>query len=223
MRYSYQIVVPAATYAPWLRDNEFLTLFKQVKKNSLVNFYQAYELWSLVEQLEKVNGDVLEVGVWRGSSSIVMGSKLKQLCSEKHVYACDTFEGVVKSDASRDNFYKGGEHRDTSQAFVAQLVEAAGLTNVTLLKGVFPEETGHCIESRQFSLCHIDVDTYISARQVMDWVWQRLSAGGVIIFNDFGFPMTQGITALVNEYRRDSDKMVIHNLNGNGILVKVKV
>ena len=219
---SYQIFIPASTYAPWLKDIEFLKLFKKAKKNSLVNFYQGFELWKLVEQTDKLDGDVLEVGVWRGSTSIIMAAKLKYMNSNKHVYACDTFEGVVKSSSDHDNFYKDGEHSDTSFEFVKNIVQNEfNLDNVTLLKGIFPEETEHFINDRKFSFCHIDVDTYNSAKEVVNWIWDRLSTGGIIVFNDYGFPMTRGITRLVNEYRKDSDKVVVHNFNGNGIIIKI--
>jgi len=219
---SYQIFIPASTYAPWQKDFDFLKLFKKAKKNSLVNFYQGFELWKLIEQIEKIEGDVLEVGVWRGSTSIIMASKLQAMNSKKHLYACDTFEGVVKSSSKYDNFYKNGEHRNTSYDFVKNLIRKKfNLNNITLLKGIFPEDTQHLINDRKFSFCHVDVDTYNSAKEVVNWIWDKLSIGGIIIFNDYGFPITKGITKLVNEYRKESDKLVIHNLNGNGIVVKI--
>ena len=220
---SYQIFIPASTYAPWLKDTEYLKLFTKAKKNSLVNFYQGYELWKIIEQAEKVEGDVLEVGVWRGSTSIIMASKLKSMNSDKHLYACDTFEGVVKSSADHDNFYQDGEHSDTSFEFVKNLIQNEfNLENVTLLKGIFPEDTEHCVKDRKFSFCHIDVDTYNSGKEVVKWIWDKMNPGGIIVFNDYGFPMTRGITQLVNEYRTDKDKVVIHNFNGNGIIIKTK-
>ncbi len=220
---SYQIFIPASTYAPWLQDAEYLKLYKQAKKNSLVNFYQGFELWKLIEQTAKLDGDVLEVGVWRGSTSIIMATKLKNMNSHKQLFACDTFEGVVKASREYDNFYQDGEHSDTSVEFVRDLMEKKfGLNNVTLLRGIFPDETADMIKDRKFCFCHVDVDTYQSAKEVVSWVWDKMSTGGMIVFNDYGFPMTRGITRLVNEYREDGDKMVIHNFNGHGIIVKIK-
>ncbi len=219
---SYQIFTPASTYAPWLRDEAFLKVFNRVKQDSLVNFYQAYDLWKHVEEAEKVEGDVLEVGVWRGSTAVVMAHKLQQLRSPKHLYACDTFEGVVKPNRALDNVYEGGEHDDVSFEDVKALVhQRFGLTNTSLIKGVFPDEVAHQLNDKQFSLCHIDVDTYTSAKEAVDWIWKRLTTGGTIIFNDYGFPGTQGITTLVNEYRDDPDKLVIYNFNGNGVVIKI--
>jgi O-methyltransferase len=221
-RLSYQIIIPANTYAPWLNDKNFQQLFKHVKKHSLVNKYQAWELWNQVENCVKVDGDILEVGVWRGSTSIIMGQKLQQLGSDKTIYACDTFEGVVKAGDAHDNYYKGGEHNDTSLDFVKSQVAKFNLQNVQLLKGIFPEDTGGQIGEKKFSLCHIDVDAYQSGKEVFEWVWPRLNVGGTILFNDYGFPLTRGITRLVNEQYARRDCLVMHNLNGNGIIIKIK-
>lgn len=219
---SYQIVHPAATYAPWLKDKVFLEHFWKLKKHSLVNIYQAWELWTTVANQAGTEGDILEVGVWRGSTSILMGLKLQGLGSGKKVYACDTFEGVVKAGSEEDNCYSGGEHKDTSLAFVDRLVHRNGLSNITLLKGIFPEDTGHIIADKKFSICHIDVDAYESGRGVLEWVWPRLVTGGIVLFNDYGFPATKGITKLVNEYRGKDGCIMFHNLNGNGLLIKTK-
>ncbi len=219
----YQMVTPGATYAPWVLDKEFLAIYTRVKKNSLLNFYQAWELWKLAENAASKEGNVLEVGVWRGSSSIMMGSKLKQMGSNKTIFSCDTFEGVVKAGTSEDNHYKGGEHSDTSLQFVKNHVEKEfGLSNVKLLQGIFPDDTGHLVQNEKFCLVHIDVDAYVSAKDIMDWVWDRMSIGGVIVFNDYGFPLTKGITLLVNEYLQRPDAVRIHNLNGHGIIIKIK-
>jgi O-methyltransferase len=91
-----------------------------------------------------------------------------------------------------------------------------------MLIGAFPDETGSEIAGNRFRLCHIDVDVYESARATLDWVWPRMPAGGVIIFDDYGFLSTSGITRLVNEERGKPDRIIIHNLNGHGLLIKIR-
>jgi O-methyltransferase len=219
---SYQIIVPSNTYAPWVKDQDFQKIFWGNKKHSLINIYQAWELWKTVENTSQVPGDILEVGVWRGSTSIIMGSKLKQINASKTIFACDTFEGVVKAGNHKDNFYKGGEHNDTSLEFTRTRIAAHQLSNITLRKGIFPEQTGHLIADRTFSLCHIDVDAFDSGKDILEWVWLRMNIGGVVIFSDYGFPLTRGITLLVDEQTAYDDRLVLHNLNGNGIIIKIK-
>ena len=77
-------------------------------------------------------------------------------------------------------------------------------------------------EGSTFKLCHIDVDVYLSAKDVQSWIWDKLIIGGVIVFDDFGFSSTDGITNFVNEQRKLTDRTVIHNLNGHAVIIKLK-
>ena len=219
---SYQVILPIATYAPWLKDKAFLEIYSRVKSVCLVNIYQCWELWCLIGETGKLDGDVLEVGVFRGATSGIMGTRIKQLNSKSTLFCCDTFEGVVKASV-QDNYYVGGEHKDTSMNLVKDLlVQRLGLENVVILKGVFPDETSGSITSNTFRFCHIDVDTYQSAKDVLDWIWPKLSVGGMVVFNDYAYPRTKGVTRLVEERRQEQDGLVMHNLNGNGIIMKIK-
>lgn len=78
------------------------------------------------------------------------------------------------------------------------------------------------IASRRFSLCHIDVDVYESARDIFDWVWPRMAPGGVVVFDDYGFRGCVGITMLGEDLRARQDLVFIHNMNGHALLVKTK-
>jgi O-methyltransferase len=216
----HQLVIPHATYSPWWADAEFQATFREVQAFTLVDVYRLYELWTLLEQIKDVEGDVLEVGVWRGGSGCLLARKAQlEGLGPVTVFLCDTFAGVVKAGA-QDSEYKGGEHSDTSANIVRGLVGRLGLDNVRVLEGTFPDETGHTIESRPFRLCHIDVDVYDSARDVFEWCWSRLSAGGVVVFDDYGFHDCEGVTRLVRELAARGDVLFVHNLNGHALLIK---
>ena len=214
-------VHPNATYAPWNADSDFVADLKIVRSRTLVDVYKLYELWTIVSQLGKLpEGDVLEVGVWRGGSGALMALNAKRLGVRSHFYLMDTFEGVVKAGVN-DTFYESGEHSDTSIEFVRHFTKELGLQNVSLHKGVFPDQTGSAVSERQFRLCHIDVDTFDSARSVFDWVWPKIVPGGLVVFDDYGFYNCGGVTRLVNELSTRSDVLFFHNLNGHGIFVKL--
>ncbi|WP_051148502.1 TylF/MycF/NovP-related O-methyltransferase [Desulfospira joergensenii] len=217
----YGYVIPRAHYSPWLIDNEFQELYEKIKRNTLVDIYRCYELWQLISQCIRLNGNVLEIGVWRGGTSAIFCSRTSKLSPDKKVYCADTFQGVVKAGA-KDSSYKGGEHRDTSVGIVKKLLsEDLHCNNYEILEGIFPEDTAHKIKNEVFCFCHIDVDVYESARDIVDWVWSRLVVGGLLVFDDYGFFGCSGITKYVNELRGFDDRYVIHNLNGHAIVMKL--
>jgi O-methyltransferase len=217
---SHTIVIPHATYSPWIDDANFARAFQKIRKNTLVDVYRAYELWSLVRETSNLTGDILEVGVWRGGTGCLIAERAKQLGSTATVFLCDTFEGVVKA-GDQDSHYRGGEHADTSMDTVRQLATRMDLTNIEMLEGIFPDATAHRIKDRQFSLCHIDVDVYESAKHVAEWVWPRLASGGVIVYDDYGFSACEGITNLVNQRLQGQGALILHNLNGHAVVVKL--
>ena len=215
----HQLVIPHATYSPWWTDAEFQKVFRQVQAFTLVDVYRLYELWALVGQVAGVEGDILEVGVWRGGSGCLLAAKAKLEELPVRVFLCDTFAGVVKAGA-QDGDYTGGEHSDTSANIVKKLVAQLELEDVQILEGIFPDETAHLVDLAHFRLCHIDVDVYESAREVFEWCWERLSVGGLVVFDDFGFHDCGGVTRLVTELAARADVLFLHNLNGHAVLIK---
>ncbi len=218
---AYEPIIPRSTYSPWLADQEFIRTYEAIHEYTLLDKYRCYELWQLVEQSAKLpKGAILEVGAWRGGSGALIAQKAKLCGIEESVYLCDTFAGVVKA-GEKDLTYNGGEHNDASAEKVRDLLLQLELDQAKVLRGIFPEETDSAIEEAEFRLCHIDVDVYQSAKDVLDWVWPRLLLGGMVIFDDYGFEGCNGVTQLVNEQCLFPDRVFIHNLNGHAVFVKV--
>ena len=221
--FQYEVIAPYANYAPWLKDVEFQSIYEKIKGNTLVDFYRCFELWQLVEEVQSLDksAGILEVGVWKGGTAGVIGKKLALLNSSAPFYLADTFTGIVKA-SEKDKFYTGGEHADTTIETVEALMKG-GYNNYSILTGIFPNDTAMKIGSNEkFGLCHIDVDVYQSAKDIVEWIWDRLIIGGVIVFDDYGFHTTTGVTTLVNDLKNMSDRLVIYNLNGHALIIKVK-
>lgn len=211
---------PISTYSPWLTDNDFQRTYRITRRHTLVDEWRCYELWQLLGEVAHVPGSILEVGVWRGGTGALMARRAELLGITDPVLLCDTWEGVVNSGAI-DTYYHNGEHSDASQETVRELVDRRmGLARVRVLKGVFPDETGGQLENEVLRFVHIDVDVYQSAADTFAWAWSRLSEGGIVVFDDYGFPATPGVTRFVDEHRVGADRLFLHNLNGHAILVK---
>lgn len=221
---NYGFSFPSANYTPWQSDSAFMNIYDQIKNNTLVDIYRCYELWQLVHKVSTLDphAAILEVGVWRGGTAAIMARQLACVKSKANLYLADTFSGVAKAGVN-DSFYSGGEHSDTSQYVVEDLLKnKSHYPYYKILKGVFPEDTADKILiSEQFGLCHIDVDVYDSAKDILEWVWNKLIPGAVVVFDDYGFHTCTGVTKLVEEYRHQPDRQIIHNLNGHALMIKL--
>jgi len=216
------LINPFADYIPWQSDSNFLKTYDIIKDYTLVDIYRCFELWQLVSQSLKVGGGLIEIGVWRGGTGGLVCKRVELEKCDNMVYLADTFKGVVKASGI-DSFYKGGEHSDTSISIVNKLlIESLHLSNYKLLEGIFPEETSHLVSDNSFCFCHIDVDVYNSAKDIVDWIWPKLKVGGMIVYDDYGFLACSGVTKFVNEGVDKDDRILIYNLNGHGIVIKIK-
>ena len=56
---------------------------------------------------------------------------------------------------------------------------------------------------------------------MLEFVWPRMPLGAVVIFDDYGVAVCNGITDLVDEYRGRGDRVTTYNLNGHAVMVKI--
>ena len=216
----HQQIIPFATYSPWEKDSEFGEVYEIIRDFTLVDKYRCYELWDIVRQVAHLQGDIIEVGVWKGGTGALI-AKAAEINDKASVYLCDTFEGVVKA-GEHDTNYKGGEHADTSRQIVEGLLTKLEIQNTEILQGIFPDDFRAKMEDKPVKFCHIDVDTYGSALGVFEFVWPRLVTGGAVAFDDYGIWGCEGVTKMFNELVI-SNGFKIYNLNGHGIIIKTGI
>jgi O-methyltransferase len=209
------------------RDPVFVQLYSDILRFApiMVDGARSWLLFELIRRLSStpaVLGSFLEVGSWRGGSGALIAKTAEHFGLVSPVYLCDTFKGVPKASA-KDNVYVGGEHADTSLEQVQALMATLGLTNVSILAGIFPDETGHHIDrDEKFRFCHIDVDTYLSAKDSLDWVWPRMEKGSIVVYDDYGHGVCAGVRAHVDEHCGDVDKIIfMHPITTHAVMIKI--
>lgn len=219
----HQKIFPQATYSPWINDIKFQNVYKIAKNYTLIDEYRMYELYQLASQAAKLNGDFLEVGVWRGGSSAIIKSAVKNLNLKNKFYIADTFKGVVKAGSVYDTKYKGGEHNDASITHVKRLFKQIQLPVPKILVGIFPDDH-KMLDIKKLAFVHCDVDAYESTKDIIEWCLPKMIKGGVIILDDYGFSSCEGVTSYINFIVKDSLLLkkfrFIYNINGHAVLIK---
>lgn len=206
-------------YPRHLLDADFIRASELAAPHTLVDDLRRHELWTLVGQAAKLApGNILEVGVWRGGTGLLIAQAMQHFATPGTLYLADTFAGVVKA-GERDEHYVGGEHADVKYDAVVKLFADHTTVPVEILVGMFPEDTGARLGG-SLRLVHVDVDVYQGAKDVVEWCYDRIVPGGIIVFDDYGFSTTSGVTRLCEEYERDDRFVFLHNANGHAVLIK---
>ena len=182
-------------YAPW-RGEDFARYFSIAAPRTSVSADRCYVLCTLLKQALSIEGDVWECGVYKGGTAAMLARIMQESGTSKKFYLFDTFSGMPETDKERD-LHQKGDFADTSAEQVEAYVNAPGIA--ILRKGFIPE-TFSGLESRRIAFAHIDVDIYKSIMDCMHFIWPRLSSGGFVVFDDYGFPSCPGALQAVDEF-----------------------
>lgn len=183
-------------FSPWLGEGEFGRYYGLAAPRTLVSADRCHVLYQLLKQALHVDGDVWECGVYKGGTAAMMAAVMADAHSAKSLVLFDTFSGMPETDADKDRHLKG-DFADTSVEAVTSYVGHAATCIVR--KGFIPE-TFAGLESARIALAHIDVDIYRSIIDCLDFIWPRLSVGGLLVFDDYGFASCPGARAAVDEF-----------------------
>ncbi len=147
-------------------------IYKNLEHASL--FATREDLWAFALSKVKLPGNALEFGVSDGYSI----NYLARLGAGMHFYGFDSFEGL-EEDWSGTGLRRGFFSREGKLPDVPD--------NVTLIKGWFDQTLPAFLNTHKstFPLIHIDCDTHHAAATALALLADRLSAGTIIIFDEY--------------------------------------
>lgn len=150
------------------------------------------------KQTSTVRGEIVEFGIFKGNSFfrwIKFRDLLEQTGSRK-VIGFDIFgdfpeAGFEEDKQKRDAFVaetNGG--KSISLEEINELLTKQGLNkNVEIVKGDILKTLDEYLINNphlKISLLHIDVDLYEPTKHVLEKLYDKVTKGGIIIFDDYG-------------------------------------
>ncbi|UCD67837.1 MAG: class I SAM-dependent methyltransferase [Betaproteobacteria bacterium] len=163
----------------------------------------------------KIEGDIVECGVWRGGSMLA-AIKTLQFCGEadRTCRLFDTFEGMtppttydVEFDGKTALELLNSSDRNEADSFwcyaplegVKALLAETGYSSdrLVFVKGRV-EDTLPASAPGQIALLRLDTDWYESTKHELEHLYPKLVTGGVLIVDDYGH--WQGAHRAVDEY-----------------------
>jgi len=195
-----QLVPDRAAYQPrfrpWLLP-QWQSRFAPTRGLTMVSDDRLYVLASLLGQaLATCPGDVAECGVYRGGTARLLLDTMRTARTQRRLFLCDTFAGLPETDPAAD-VHATGDFGNTSQTRVrAQFADA---DDVELVSGVIPESLAP-LADRRFCFVHVDLDLHASVLGAVRFFYERVSPGGFLVFDDYGFSSTPGARRALDEF-----------------------
>lgn len=189
-----------------------LSLVGQDKTDNIYKQCRSYTLQQMVEHCITIGieGDVAECGCWKGQSSHIISTILRANGFSGTFHIFDSFEGGLSDKQVEDNNQRvtmdGKAVQDEKQFFASSESDLhhalAGFNFYRLYKGWIPDRF-HEVADRTFSFVHVDVDLFQPTLDSLSFFWPRLSDGGVLIVDDYGYTQFPGAKKAVDQFLAD--------------------
>lgn len=150
----------------------------------------------------KIPGAVVECGVWRGGSMFAVARTLLDAgLDDRELFLFDTFSGMPSPDA---NDYRARDGRAAAALlsnplqFRTRAVAGLDVVKRTMKSSNFDERRTHYVVGKveqtvpeaappQIAILRLDTDWYSSTLHELEHLFSRLSRGGVLIIDDYGW------------------------------------
>lgn len=203
-----------------IQDDDFAEILEAVSPYCMAmevgSVEVLYSLYANVRHVisRNIPGDIVECGVWQGGMILLAALTLKTFGDEsRRLYLYDTFSGMPKpgdEDIDWDgnaalNAWHHWNKKETPWGFggtVDEVRQLVGLSGYPPEKFVFVEgmveDTIPNTVPEKISLLRLDTDLYQSTYHELVHLYPRLSVGGFLIIDDYGF--YQGARKATDQY-----------------------
>ena len=168
-----------------------------VQAPTMIGMDRINNLQQCVERVlaDKVPGDLIETGVWRGGSCIFMRGVLKAHgVTDRTVWVADSFEGLPPPNPDKYP-QDAGLHFEQYKELAVSLEEVQrNFERYDLLDGQVRFVKGWFRDSLpgapigKLAVMRLDGDLYESTMDALTSLYDRLSPGGFVIIDDYSIP-----------------------------------
>jgi O-methyltransferase len=204
-------------FSPWNDYGDFGRYRVLAAPYTLVSRDRLYVLYALALNAIQLRGDFWECGVYKGGTAKMLAELLAAHARpglKLHLF--DTFSGMPETDEKLD-IHREGDFSDTNLETVRRVV--GNPERVEFHPGWIPD-TFRDMSDAQVALAHVDVDIYRSILDCCEFIYPRLKTGGVLVFDDYGFPCCPGARKAVDEFFADKPETPIVLQTGQAIAIR---
>jgi len=206
------------TYSPWF-ENWFLDILKKIRDHTLVSEDRCFTIHMFSKHCRHLEGDFAECGVYKGGTAYLISLILKDNSNhQKTLHLFDTFSGMPKSANEDKSHHKEGDYQDTSVEAVKDFL--SDYSFVEFHPGLIPD-TFEAVTNKKFAFVHIDVDIYQSIKDCCEFFYERMTKGGIMIFDDYGFQGYElAAKKAVDDFFIEKSEIPITLRNGQCLVLK---
>lgn len=205
----------------WHKKNtEYFKIWRKFPEADNDVHERRFNLYFLAKGINSIEGNTAECGVWKGAGSYLILSAMKNY-NKKH-FIFDSFEGLSEPNKKdRVKTKEAYEWKKNDLSYSENLVRKnlRNFNNVEYFKGWIPEKFNE-VKNDTFCFVHIDVDLYQPTKDSLEFFYNKVNKGGIILCDDYGSELCPGAFKAMNEFFQDKEENIIELTTGQGFIIK---
>ena len=178
-------------------------------------------LWAACH-CKDVEGDFAECGTNKGGFARAIIEYLDFGKMNKKFYLLDTFEGLAEELLTKEEIATGKkEHFAGVYASCYEEVKRtfASFPNVIIIKGMVPGILPG-VKSEKIAFLSIDMNSLVPEIAALNYFWDKLSAGGMIVLDDYAYVTCDLQYDAQNQWAREKGIKILTLPTGQGLILK---
>lgn len=176
-------------------------------------------LWA-ARQVASIPGDFVELGVFRGHTTLFVADYLEFAGLDRTWRLYDTFDGIP--DDQLDANWAANNQKAYQGTFSFEEVRDrfAAFPNIRVVKGRVPEVLAGDDLPERIAFLHMDLNNSTAEIAALDLLYDRLSPGGVIVFDDYCWEVSRAQHDAEKAWFAERGLHILPMPTGQGVFIK---
>ena len=204
---------------------------KILKENRIISGMMNYnEIKGVLEQLyiileQGIEGDIVELGCNRGTTSLFIRRLLNEFKSDKKMYVYDSWEGLPDKheyDKNKVNILTAKGHCKSSKDIFITNFKRAKLELPIINSGWFKNIPDNKYPDK-ICFAFYDGDFYTSIIDSFNKTFHKMTKNSRIVLDDCGNNIMPGVEKACNDFLKDKEEVLINHgsYKNGGLIIKI--
>jgi len=220
--------------AGFLSDPSFAAAYQAIRGSHQYDEYSSphtisWRLHTLVwaaRSAMSIAGDFVECGVFKGDMAWFVSQLIDLKSRDKCFWLYDTFAGFSDKYSSPDDFPENrtffdfaNKHYKDPTIYPYVCNRFRDRADIKVIKGVVPDVLREAAPA-QIAFAHIDLNSPAAEVGALEFLFPRLSSGGLVVFDDYGWKSSHRQKEAEDEFMRRHGYEVLELPTGQGLVIK---
>mgnify|MGYP001179075659 FL=1 len=171
------------------------------------NLFKTLTIHELLKRTQNVKGDIIEFGIWRGNTSLLIKKIIDIYNIKKRLIMFDHFRGLQhfeKKDGKKIKKFKGTYLGN--KKIIKEFLNFFKFKNIKIIDKDATSLNENYFKGKKFSMVIIDVDLYEPTLKILNSLKNNIQKNGLIVFDEGNSKLMPGEGIALKEFLNENKR-----------------